>query len=90
MSNDKSSEIRAWKHAIRYLKKKNDSFDNFISLPCTSPLRIEKDINLSINKITKENDIVLAITQSNKSPDFNMVKKRGNKVELIRKNKIFV
>tara|TARA_B100000401_G_C52796382_1_gene716118 strand:+ start:1326 stop:2015 length:690 start_codon:yes stop_codon:yes gene_type:complete len=87
LSNDKSSEIRAWKHAIRYLKKKNDSFDNFISLPCTSPLRIEKDINLAINKITKENDIVLAISKSNKFPDFNMVKKRGNKVELLRKRK---
>ncbi len=87
LSNDKSSEIKAWKHAIKYLQKKNDSFDNFISLPCTSPLRIEKDINLAIKKITKENDIVLAISKSNKFPDFNMVKKRGNKVELLRKEK---
>ena len=90
LSNDNSSEIDAWKHAVKYLKKKNDSFDNFISLPCTSPLRLEKDVNSAINKISNKNEIVLAITQSNKSPEFNMVYKIGNKVKLINKNKILL
>ena len=90
LSNDNSSEIDAWKHAVKYLKKKNDSFDNFISLPCNSPLRLEKDVNSAINKISNKNEIVLAITQSNKSPEFNMVYKIGNKVKLINKNKILL
>lgn len=88
LSADNSSEIDAWKHAAKYLQDKNDNFDIFISLPCTSPLRIEKDINSAISKVLNINDIVLAITKSNKSPDFNMVKKFGNKVELFSKRKI--
>ena len=74
-SNDNSSEIDAWKHAIRYLQNKNDKFDNFISLPCTSPLRIRKDINIAIQRIKNNNDIIVGISKTNKSPNFNMVKK---------------
>ena len=90
LANDSSSEIDAWKHAIRYLKNKNDIFDNFISLPCTSPLRVEKDINIAIKKIINKNDFILSITKSNKSPNFNIVKKVGNKIELLEKNDLFL
>jgi N-acylneuraminate cytidylyltransferase len=86
-SNDNSSEIDAWKHAIRYLQNKNDKFDNFISLPCTSPLRIRKDINIAIQRIKNNNDIIVGISKTNKSPNFNMVKKNGLKIELLKKNK---
>ena len=86
-SNDNSSEIDAWKHAIRYLQNKNDKFDNFISLPCTSPLRIRKDINIAIQRIKNNNDIIVGISKTNKSPNFNMVKKNALKIELLKKNK---
>ena len=85
LSKDNSSEIGAWKHAVRYLQDKNDKFDNFISLPCTSPLRIKKDVNSAIKKLTNKNDIILAISKTNKSPNFNMVKKINTKVELLEK-----
>jgi len=88
LATDKSSEIEAWKHAARYLIKKNEKFDNFISLPCTSPLRIKDDINLAISKIRNKDDIILSISKTNKSPYFNMVKKRGKFVELLLKKKI--
>jgi len=90
LARDNSSEIDAWKHAIKYLKNKNEKFDNFVSLPCTSPLRIDKDINTAIKKITNKNDFVLGITKSNKSPDFNIIKKTGNKIRLLKKKKSFL
>lgn len=54
LSRDHSSEIDAWKHAVRHLKKKGEKFDNFISLPCTSPLRKEIDIKTALKKIKKK------------------------------------
>ena len=88
ISRDNSSEIKAWKHAIYYLIKKKEKFDNFICLPCTSPLRTKKDIYSAIKKIKKKNDIILGITKSNKTPDFNMVKKLGNRIKLLSKKKL--
>ena len=77
LSNDLSKEVHAWHHAIDYLEKKKIYFDNFISLPTTSPLRINNDINRSIKKI-KKNNIVVGITKSSKHPYFNMLKKNSN------------
>src|SRR5210317_863715 len=37
ISTDRSSEINSWKHAVNYLTKKKDIFDNFISIPFTFP-----------------------------------------------------
>ncbi|MBD1134923.1 acylneuraminate cytidylyltransferase family protein [Pelagibacterales bacterium SAG-MED47] len=88
IAKDNSPEIEAWKHAVNYLKKKKDYFDNFICLPCTSPLRISKDIILALKKIKNNNDIVLGISATNKSPNFNMVKKFRKRVKLLSKKKI--
>lgn len=90
LSNDTSSEIEAWKHAVRYLKNKNEKFDNFISLPCTSPLRIKKDVESAIRKLKNKKDIVVGISKTNRSPNFNMVKKDGVKVKLLKKDKILI
>ena len=90
LSNDTSSEIEAWKHAVRYLKNKNEKFDNFISLPCTSPLRIKKDVESAIRKLRNKKDIVVGISKTNRSPNFNMVKKDGVKVKLLKKDKILI
>ncbi len=83
ISRDNSSEIKAWKHAVNYLIKKKDYFDNFVSLPCTAPLRIKNDVIIALKKINNKKDIVLGITKSSKSPDFNMVKKNKSKVKLL-------
>ncbi len=89
LSQDNSSELSAWKHAVNYLGKKNEKFDNFISLPCTSPLRMQKDINEAIFKLKKKKDLVLGISKSNKNPKFNMVKKIKKKIKLLNTSKIF-
>jgi CMP-N-acetylneuraminic acid synthetase len=88
LSRDHSSEIDAWKHAVRHLKKKGEKFDNFISLPCTSPLRKEIDIKTALKKIKKKKDFILGISKSNKSPNFNIVNIIKNKISLLETNKI--
>jgi len=90
ISKDNSSEVDAWKHAVRYLKNKGEDFDNFISLPCTSPLRAEIDIKLAIKKIKKKNDFVLGISKSNMSPNFNLVKVIKKKLSLLEPKKFSV
>jgi N,N'-diacetyl-8-epilegionaminate cytidylyltransferase len=88
LSRDNSSELKAWKHAIQYLDKKGETFDNFICLPCTSPLRKLKDINNGLKKLKKKNDLVVGISKSHKNPRFNMVKKNNNKIKLLIPGKI--
>jgi N,N'-diacetyl-8-epilegionaminate cytidylyltransferase len=89
LSKDNSSELKAWKHAIEYLNRKEDSFDNFICLPCTSPLRKIKDINNALKTLKRKKDMVVGISKSHKNPRFNMVKKDNTKINLLMPGKIY-
>lgn len=85
---DKTPEWLAWQHSVKYLKKKNEYFDVFLSLPSTSPLRSQLDINNLLNAFNKNVDAIISVTPSSRNPAFNMVKidKKGM-VNLIEKNK---
>jgi|TARA_B100001093_G_C26795763_1_gene1001003 N-acylneuraminate cytidylyltransferase len=75
LASNKSPEILSWKHAIEYVEKNFGPFEIFTSIPCTSPFSRVEDINLSIKKIKRiKADFCVGITESNKSPHFNMVK----------------
>tara|TARA_Y100000590_G_scaffold464461_1_gene633970 strand:- start:4086 stop:4772 length:687 start_codon:yes stop_codon:yes gene_type:complete len=89
LSKDNSSELNAWKHAINYVKEKGENFDNFISLPCTSPLRNLKDINKALQKLKNKKDLVIGISKSNKNPKFNMVKKINRQIKLLMPGRIY-
>ena len=84
---DKTPEWLAWQHSVKYLKKKK-YFDVFLSLPSTSPLRSQLDINNLLNAFNKNVDAIISVTPSSRNPAFNMVKidKKGM-VNLIEKNK---
>ena len=72
LATDDSNEFLSWKHAVNSYNK---TFDNFISLPCTSPLRNFITINNMINIYKRTQcDLLLGVTQSNHIPNFNMVK----------------
>lgn len=88
LSKDHSSEIDAWKHAVSFLKKKGEKFDNFVSLPCTSPLRKEIDIKTALKKIKKKKDFIIGISKSSNSPNFNIVNIIKKRVRLLDTNKI--
>ena len=75
LATDKASEWDAWKHAVSYVQEKEGSFDNFLSLPATAPLRKTKDINDCLSLLKKGFDIGLTMAKANRNPWFNMVRK---------------
>ena len=89
LSQDNSYEIEAWKHAIKFLKKKKIFFDIFLSLPTTSPLRKKNDVITSLKMLNKKKtDIVLTGTKSKRNPWFNMaMKKKNGFYKIINNNK---
>ena len=93
LAQDNSSEWLAWKHAIKWVQREYGDFDEFISLPATSPLRSVKDVESAMFKRSDvDADICIVITSASRSPYFNMVKKLDNNlIELIIKpvNSIF-
>lgn len=85
LAKDDTPEWLAWRHAIEWVKMHHGNFDNFVSLPATSPLRIVEDVEAAILKLQQEKaDICIAVTPASRSPYFNMVKKNQDGfVELI-------
>ena len=87
LAQDDSPEWQAWKHAIGWVREQYGDFEEFISLPATSPLRSVKDVESAVLKRSNIGaDICIAITPASRSPYFNMVKKLGNNlIELVNK-----
>lgn len=74
LSSDNSPEWLAWRHAIEQARLMYGEFDNFVSLPPTSPLRGLEDVEAAISKLTVENaDICISVVEASRSPFFNMV-----------------
>ena len=82
LAQDDSPEWLAWLHAIEWLEKRKEFFDCFVSLPTTSPLRNKADVLNCIDMLNEDTDIVVTITNTSRSPYFNMVKKEAGYVKL--------
>lgn len=88
LSTSNSPEYLSWRHAIKFLKEKNDLPDIFLSVPCTSPLRTSNDLDNMIRLFVKERaDFVVGIYESDRSPYFNLMKIKNNKLEVFSKRK---
>ena len=74
LCSDNSKEWNSWKHAVKFLKKKNIKFEKILSLPTTSPLRKAIDIKKAINLSNTSCDAVISVTSSTRSPYWNMTK----------------
>lgn len=84
LSDDLSPEISAWKHSINFLNDNNIFFDNFISLPCTSPLRNIQDIEGALELFNSENpDMLISVKDPSSNPYFNMIKIVDNRCKKI-------
>lgn len=81
LSNDNSKEWKVWQHLVKYLKKKNDLPDIIISLPATSPLRNQGDVNRCLKKFmnNKQSDILITVCKPHRNPYFNMIELKKNK-----------
>jgi N-acylneuraminate cytidylyltransferase len=74
LASDTSPEWLSWRHAIEWVEEHYGEFQNFVSLPATSPLRSVDDVEGAIVKL--ENtiaDICISVTPASRSPYFNMV-----------------
>ena len=79
LATDASPEWAAWRHAIDYVRNKFGTFDIFVSLPATSPLRDVRDVESAIEKLQVSHaDICISVTPASRSPYFNMGKVGSN------------
>jgi CMP-N-acetylneuraminic acid synthetase len=76
LSQDTSSEWLVWQHAINYLMETEGMCpDIIIVVPATAPLRSIDDLNNCLDEYENKNvDMVVTVTDSHRSPFFNMVK----------------
>ena len=73
LATDTAREWLAWRHAVTFIRSKGDDFDVFLSLPTTSPLRAESDVEQCLKKLDAQTDGVITVTEAHRNPYFNMV-----------------
>ncbi|MDP3651340.1 MAG: acylneuraminate cytidylyltransferase family protein [Rhodoferax sp.] len=80
LAHDGSPEWQAWRHALNYLKENEGVMPSvMVSVPATAPLRLPIDIENCLDEFEKgDSDIVITVSESHRSPYFNMVKENEN------------
>jgi CMP-N-acetylneuraminic acid synthetase len=80
LAQDRSPEWAVWRHAINYLNDNdNDLYNGLIVIPPTAPLRSLGDIENCLDEYEKGNvDVVITVSEAQRSPYFNMVKTSVN------------
>lgn len=80
LCQDTSPEWLAWQHALKYLLEIDGVLpDIMVSMPTTAPLRLPIDIENCLNEFKKgEADVVITVSESRRSPYFNMVAKNSD------------
>ena len=74
LASDNANEFDAWKHAISWVIDNVGYFDNFISLPCTAPLRTKLRFPNVLRRLNK-NSFVVSVTKTKYNPFFNLVER---------------
>ena len=77
LAKDDSPEWMAWRHALEFVRKEFGTLpEAMLSLPTTAPLRSSLDVQNCLDLYENEKpDAVITVTESHRSPFFNMVKK---------------
>tara|TARA_A100001011_G_scaffold392628_1_gene480606 strand:+ start:1113 stop:1811 length:699 start_codon:yes stop_codon:yes gene_type:complete len=75
LASDKAGKWEVWQHALASCEKYYaESFDIYLDLDCTSPIRDVEDIYKAIEQFRNSSvDAVFSICESRKNPYFNMV-----------------
>lgn len=76
LARDDSPEWLAWRHALNYQLDRDGVLPQvMVSVPTTAPLRLPVDIENCLDEYEKgDADMVVTVTDSHRSPYFNMVK----------------
>ena len=90
LASDNANEFDAWKHAISWVIDNVGHFDNFISLPCTAPLRTKNSVSQCFEIFNQKNLFVVSVTKTKYNPFFNLVKKdiQDSSINLLSPSKI--
>jgi CMP-N-acetylneuraminic acid synthetase len=80
LATDNSPELLSWRHGLEYLKETMGSMPELmVSLPATAPLRSVMDINNCLDEYERSlSDVVITVTDSHRSPYFNMVSQNSD------------
>lgn len=74
LASDTAAEWHAWQHAVKHLRMDRGlDFDIFLSLPATSPLRHETDVQRCLDALDGQTDAVITVSPSTHNPYFTMV-----------------
>ena len=76
LATDNSAEWDSWKHGLNYMMESTGTLPKtMVSIPPVAPLRAPIDIENCLTEFDKGfSDIVISVTESRRSPYFNMVK----------------
>jgi CMP-N-acetylneuraminic acid synthetase len=83
LAQDDTPEWLAWQHAVAWLENKGEYFDRFVSLPTTSPMRSKEDVIACLNLLDDKTDTVVTMTETTRSPYFNMLSEENGYVKLL-------
>ncbi|MCK0119929.1 acylneuraminate cytidylyltransferase family protein [Loktanella sp. F6476L] len=74
LANDTAGKWDVWQHALEEVEKITGPVSTFIDLDCTSPLRLQEDLEgaLTLYK-TEKPDMVMSCCESRKNPYFNIL-----------------
>jgi N-acylneuraminate cytidylyltransferase len=80
LAQDKTPEWLVWQHALDYLEKHEPQpLAGLVNLPTTAPLRSHIDVEKCLDEYEAGGvDVVITVTESHRSPYFNMVTSDNN------------
>lgn len=74
LSNDTAGKWNVWQHALEEVEKITGEVTTFIDLDCTSPLRLQEDLDGALALFEAEQpDMVMSCCESRKNPYFNIL-----------------
>jgi N-acylneuraminate cytidylyltransferase len=89
LATDESPEWLSWQHALNFVLSEEKKLPEvMVSLPVTAPLRYTLDVDNCLDSFyLNKADVVVTVTDSHRSPYFNMIKLNKNgSVELVINN----
>jgi CMP-N,N'-diacetyllegionaminic acid synthase len=84
LANDAAGKWQVWQHAIEACERYyRESFDIYVDLDCTSPLREVDDISKAIKQFCSSGvDAVFSVCEARKNPYFNMLELEGDRLKI--------
>jgi len=74
LANDTAGKWGVWQHALAEVEKRTGPVTTFVDLDCTSPLRLQEDLDGALALFQAEQpDMVMSCCESRKNPYFNIL-----------------